>query len=92
VLDDTVTEELEAEGWAADVIRGLQDARKKEGLDVSDRITVTLYVPADKEQWANQHADHIAAETLATQLSVATDGAGAHEVLDGVTASVAKNG
>ena len=92
VLDDTVTEELEAEGWAADVIRGLQDARKKEGLDVSDRITVTLYVAADKEQWANQHADHIAAETLATQLSVATDGAGAHEVLDGVTASVAKNG
>ncbi|MCQ4620784.1 isoleucine--tRNA ligase [Corynebacterium sp. CCUG 71335] len=92
VLDDTVTEELEAEGWAADVIRGLQDARKKEGLDVSDRITVTLYVPAAKEQWANQHADHIAAETLATQLSVATDGAGAHEVLDGVTASVAKNG
>nr|VDG63271.1 isoleucyl-tRNA synthetase [Streptococcus thermophilus] len=91
VLDDTVTEELEAEGWAADVIRGLQDARKKEGLDVSDRITVTLFVPGDKEEWATRHADHIAAETLATALTVTADGAGPHEVLDGVTATVARN-
>ena len=46
LLDTHVTEELEAEGWAADVIRGLQDARKLMDLEVSDRITVTLGVPA----------------------------------------------
>ena len=60
VLDMTLTEELEAEGWAADVIRGLQDARKATGLEVSDRITVELSVPADKEEWANRHRDLIA--------------------------------
>ena len=38
VLNTEVTEELEAEGWAADVIRGLQDARKASGFEVSDRI------------------------------------------------------
>ena len=96
VLDSTLTEELEAEGWAADVIRGLQDARKNEGLDVSDRITVTLRVPADKEEWANRHADHIAAETLATSFTVTTEagegGEDGHKVLDGVTAEVTKNG
>ena len=102
VLDTTLTEELEAEGWAADVIRGLQDARKNEGLDVSDRITVVLHVPADKEEWANRHADHIAAETLATSFTVTTDTDdtddadettdSGHKVLDGVTANVTKNG
>lgn len=94
VLDTTLTEELEAEGWAADVIRGLQDARKNEGLEVTDRIAVTLHVPADKEEWANRHADHIAAETLATAFTVTTDAeaaANGHQVLDGVTAEVAKN-
>ena len=94
VLDTTLTEELEAEGWAADVIRGLQDARKTEDLKVSDRISVTLHVPADKEEWAHRHADHIAAETLATSFTVTTDAeaaANGHQVLDGVTAEVAKN-
>ena len=40
VLDGTVTPELEAEGWAKDRIRELQDLRKSTGLDVSDRIRV----------------------------------------------------
>lgn len=101
VLDTEVTEELEAEGWAADVIRGLQDARKQAGLAVSDRITVELAVPADKAEWAQRHADHIAKETLATSFTVtpgdsessgATDSSAAtYTIIDGVTASVAKH-
>ncbi|MBK4147581.1 isoleucine--tRNA ligase [Corynebacterium macginleyi] len=92
VLDTEVTEELEAEGWAADVIRSLQDIRKNSGFDVSDRITVTLSVPEDKKEWAQRHADTIAGEVLATEFSVLTEQlAGAHEVLAGVTATVAKN-
>ena len=91
VLDTEVTEELEAEGWAADVIRGLQDARKREGFDVSDRIAVVLAVPAEKEAWARTHADHIAAETLATSFDVVTEPVEGHDVIDGVTATVRKN-
>lgn len=91
VLDTHVTEELEAEGWAADVIRGLQDARKQAGLEVSDRIAVRLSVPADRAEWAERHADHIAAETLATDFAVVTDSLdGAVPVIDGVTATVSK--
>ena len=92
VLDTEVTEELEAEGWAADVIRGLQDARKREGFEVSDRIAVVLAVPAEKEAWARTHADHIAAETLATSFDVVTEPVEGHDVIDGVTATVRKNG
>ena len=91
VLDTTVTEELEAEGWAADVIRGLQDARKRDGFEVSDRIAVVLAVPGDKEEWARRHAEHIAAETLATSFDVVTEPVEGHDIIDGVTASVRKN-
>ncbi|GAB3590159.1 Isoleucine--tRNA ligase [Corynebacterium faecale] len=92
VLDMELTPELEAEGWAADVIRGLQDARKSSGFEVSDRISVTLSVPAEKLEWAGRHAEHIAGEVLATSFEVVESdlGDGAHEVLKGVTASVVK--
>ncbi|WP_136142207.1 isoleucine--tRNA ligase [Corynebacterium endometrii] len=92
VLDTAVTEELEAEGWAADVIRGLQDARKASGFEVSDRITVVLSVPADKQEWAQRHADHIAGEVLATDFTVTTDALSGqtHDVLKGVSATVSK--
>jgi len=92
LLDTHVTEELEAEGWAADVIRGLQDARKLMELEVSDRITVTLGVPADKEQWALRHADTIAGEVLATSLDIIVgeipDGL---SIISDVTAAITKN-
>ena len=92
LLDTHVTEELEAEGWATDVIRGLQDARKLMELEVSDRITVTLGVPADKEQWALRHADTIAGEVLATSLDIIVgeipDGL---SIISDVTATITKN-
>ncbi|MGP6172815.1 isoleucine--tRNA ligase [Corynebacterium sp. A21] len=92
VLDMTLSEELEAEGWAADAIRGLQDARKASGFEVSDRISVKLSVPAEKREWANLHAAHIAAEVLATEFEILEEDLGvkAHEVLKGVTATVTK--
>ena len=90
VLDKNVTEELEAEGWAADVIRGLQDARKAEDFEVSDRISVRLQVSEDKAEWANRFAEHIAEEVLATVFAF-TDATGEHEIIDGVTATLKKN-
>ena len=45
VLDTRLTPELEAEGWARDVVRQIQDERKAAGLHVSDRILLSLTVP-----------------------------------------------
>ena len=70
VLDTEVTAELEAEGYARDAIRAVQDARKNAGLDVADRIDLTLGVPADYLEWVKTHEALIAGETLAVSVRV----------------------
>ena len=45
-----MTPELEAEGWAKDRIRELQELRKSTGLEVSDRIRVVMSVPAERAE------------------------------------------
>jgi isoleucyl-tRNA synthetase len=89
VLDGTVTPELEAEGWAKDRIRELQDLRKSTGLDVSDRISVVMSVPPQRADWAATHSDLIAREILATsfQFGEPIDGT---EIGDGVRVAIAK--
>ena len=46
VLDTAVTPELEAEGAARDLVRAVQQARKDAGLQVSDRISLTITTDA----------------------------------------------
>ncbi|WP_280334671.1 isoleucine--tRNA ligase [Nocardia wallacei] len=90
VLNSEVTEELEAEGWARDLIRDLQETRKSLGLDVSDRITLVLDVPAAHKQWAETHRDLIAGEVLASTLTFGDPGPDAAEVAGGVRVSITK--
>jgi len=65
LLDTALTPELEAEGYVRDLIRLVQDERKKAGLNVSDRIRLTLTVPEDKVTAVKAHRDLISRETLA---------------------------
>ncbi|PRC47468.1 hypothetical protein C6A85_84810, partial [Mycobacterium sp. ITM-2017-0098] len=85
----TVTAELEAEGWAKDRIRELQELRKSTGLDVSDRISVVISVPERQQQWARTHRDLIAREILATSFEFG-EAAEATEIGDGVRVAIAK--
>jgi isoleucyl-tRNA synthetase len=71
-LDTTVTPELVAEGTARDVIRVIQQARKDAGLDVSDRIRLTVGADGPVADAVRAHAAFIAGETLATELTVVT--------------------
>ena len=89
VLDGTVTPELEAEGWAKDRIRELQELRRTTGLDVSDRISVVMAVPAERETWARTHADMIAREILATAFEFGEPSDGS-DIGDGVRVAIAK--
>jgi isoleucyl-tRNA synthetase len=65
-----VTEELEQEGVARDAIRHVQQARKDAGLDVSDRIHLSISTDQVTLTALKKHADFISEETLATELQL----------------------
>jgi isoleucyl-tRNA synthetase len=69
-LDLEVTPELKQAGLAREVVRTLQEARKNAGLEVSDRIRVWLTsTDPDLTDALGKHADEIAREVLAVELS-----------------------
>ena len=68
VLDAAVTAELEAEGQARDLVRAVQQARREAGLDVSDRIALTVRGPEALLAAARTHEALVAGETLATSV------------------------
>ena len=69
VLDTEVTPELEAEGVARDLVRLVQQARREAGLQVSDRIALSLGVPESVRRQLSAHQRFLANETLATSVS-----------------------
>lgn len=70
VLDLALDDALRAEGYARDVVRAVQDARKAADLAVTDRIRLTLRVPAEHEAAVRTHEQFIAAETLAIEVAI----------------------
>jgi len=70
VLEIALDDALRAEGFARDVVRAAQDARKAAGLRVTDRIRLSLGVPPTWRSAVAEHRDLIARETLATELVV----------------------
>ena len=69
VLDTEVTPELEREGAARDLIRQIQQARRDAGLDVSDRIVLTIAAPTDVIEAFEAHRQLVMSETLSVEAS-----------------------
>jgi isoleucyl-tRNA synthetase len=67
-LDLTLTPELIQSGLVREVIRAIQEERKKIGLDVSDRITVNWNAPEQVASAITSAVSEISAEVLATNL------------------------
>ena len=74
-LEIEIDDSLRIEGWARDIVRAVQNARQAAGLEVSDRILLTLDGDRELLDAARTHQDYIAGETLAIQV--------AYESLDG---------
>jgi isoleucyl-tRNA synthetase len=68
ILDGAVTAELAEEGLARDAIRLIQQARKDAGLDVSDRIKLSVTGAASVLAAVAAHRELVMAETLALEL------------------------
>lgn len=70
-LDSEITEELRLEGYARDLVRGVQNLRKERGLNVTDRIKLSVGADKDKDgelkKAFEMFSDYIASETLASE-------------------------
>ena len=67
-IDTTLTPELKLEGLAREVVRLIQDMRKKAGFNIEDRITTCYLVEGVLAQAFEAWGDYIQAETLTTKL------------------------
>jgi isoleucyl-tRNA synthetase len=71
VLDTEVTPGLAQEGLARDLVRAVQQARRDAGLEVSDRISLTITGSQEVWEATVAHQSLIVEETLATQFGSA---------------------
>jgi isoleucyl-tRNA synthetase len=70
VIDEKLTPELGREGMMREIVRVVQAARKKAGLNVDDRISLVLATDEMELQKAiDEHSSTIKAETLAEHLT-----------------------
>jgi isoleucyl-tRNA synthetase len=70
ILDLEVSESLEAEGMARDLVRVVQQARRDAGLQVSDRIRLELSVPPAVAVAVESHRAWLAEQTLAVDFEI----------------------
>jgi isoleucyl-tRNA synthetase len=75
-LDD----ELRREGLAREIVHAVQNARKEAGLEITDRIVLSLGGDEELLAAAREHQPYIAGEVLATTV--------AYDATDGVTATL----
>jgi len=83
-LELTLDDALRREGLAREVVHAVQNARKAAGLQVEDRIALTLAGDAELLDAARVHEPYVTGETLATRIEYATgNGAGEPATIEG---------
>jgi len=87
-LDTEMTEELEMQGLARELVSRIQALRKESGLEITDRIALTLHCSPKLYEAVKANEAYIASETLATALRLhlldaATSSTGKEELING---------
>jgi len=67
-LDVTITESLHKEGIARELVNRIQNARKDAGLEVTDKIKLTVLNFDNLQQSISDNRDYIMSETLTKEL------------------------
>ena len=88
-LDITISQELFEEGLAREIINRVQNMRKESGLEVTDKIVLTIEKNADIMKPVERFGDYICSETLATlQFVDKLENVEAQELVDKVSAKL----
>ena len=88
-LDVEVTDELRREGIAREVIKKIQAMRKDSGLEITDRIAVSVSKNAGSDEAVEQFAEYIGNQVLADSLTLCDSVEGEPVELDGYSINVA---
>ncbi|MGK0448520.1 MAG: isoleucyl-tRNA synthetase [Polaribacter sp.] len=67
-LDVTITEDLRKEGVARELVNRIQNARKDTGLEVTDKIKLTVLNFENLQQSISENREYIMSETLTKEL------------------------
>ncbi len=91
-LDTALDDALRHEGWVREIVRAVNEARKQRGLEIADRIELTLTVPPEWYDATNDGRATIAREVLAERLAIAAGTVGPNEpdsvTLDGAVVRI----
>jgi isoleucyl-tRNA synthetase len=95
-IDTAITPELRAEGLAREIVRRIQDMRKKAGFNIEDRISTWYQGSEELAGVLATWAEYVKSETLSTRLAEGEPEAGAYteeQQVEGlaVTLSVKQN-
>ena len=83
-LDITLTDELISEGIARELVNRIQNLRKSSGLEITDRINLSLSASDSINQAIAEHKAYISSQVLANNLFLTNQLSNATEVdLDG---------
>jgi isoleucyl-tRNA synthetase len=88
-LDIVVSDELKAEGIPRELVNRIQNIRK-EGFDVTDRITIDLQ-SGEWDEAVKRHIDYICSETLCTRLQLlpTVENGTTIEIIEGINTNIA---
>ena len=75
-LDTTLTPELEAEGFAREIVRRIQSMRKELDLNVEDKISTEIKVDSERKKMLQQWENYIKEETRSKKISYVEKPAG----------------
>ena len=90
-LDINITEGLAEEGLARELVNRIQNLRNDSGLEVTDRINITLAAGEKLAAAIRNNLNYICSETLADDLRISTDtieNAQKIELVEGVNTSI----
>ena len=72
-LEVTVTEELRREGIARELVNRIQNIRKSNCFEITDKIRITISKNLQTDDAVNEYKDYICNQVLGTSLDLADE-------------------
>jgi isoleucyl-tRNA synthetase len=72
-LDITITDELQKEGLARELINRIQNIRKSSGFEITDRISIQVKQNSEIDGVVAEFGSYIASQVLANEIQIVTD-------------------